>query len=102
MGRRWTSDAKRILVVLSSGPVLTASLASASPQRARREVPGRQCEVVSDAPPEVARQAADSIDRFCGALEKFYAPFGLEKRSDNKVKARLFAGYDDYVEFRDK
>ncbi|MCI0587983.1 MAG: tetratricopeptide repeat protein [Planctomycetes bacterium] len=95
---------KRASAFLLPGACAALLLPTAGPaaQRSKREYSGRRCEVVSDAPPEVAKAAVEWIDRFGEVFEKFYAPFGLEKRTDNAVKARLFSGYDEFVEFRDK
>ena len=45
---------------------------------------------------EIALGVGKRIDNFCGVFQAFYDELGLDKKSDNKVVARLF---DTQAEF---
>ena len=90
-----------MILLPCAGTALTlAGLLSQSP--VRREYAGRQGGIVSDAPPAVAKEWVERLDRFCGVYERFYRGIGLEKRSDNKLRVRLFASFDAFKEFKDR
>lgn len=96
-GRIRSRVSSRFLATLA---VAASALAPAlQAQKSLRTYSGKVCRVKSTAPEPIAKLVASRIDRFCGVFQAFYDELGLEKRRDNEVLARLFATYDEFVEF---
>jgi hypothetical protein len=89
------SAVRRALAALA----LLALAVQAPAQKGLRTYTGKACRVKSNAPEAVAKLVAGRIDRFCGVFQGFYDELALEKRRDNEVVARLFATYDEFLEF---
>ena len=70
--------------------------------QARREYPGRQGSIVSDAPPAVAKLWVERLDRFCSVFEKFYTGFLSFVRPQDGSSDGVFATFDEYSEFKSR
>jgi hypothetical protein len=71
-------------------------------QKGLRTFEGTEARVKSNAPADVSKLALSRIDRYCDAFQAFFDALKLEKRADNKIVARLFRTFDEYVEFRNR
>jgi len=71
---------------------------TASPQQ-RRTYRTREATIRYNSSPKVARAVGKRIDNYCKAFESFYDAIRLEKKSDNKIVARVFNSYDEYADF---
>ena len=66
------------------------------PQEGLRNYKVKEAIVKANTSKEVAEAVAARINNFCAVFEQFYADLGLDKRSDNKLVARLFNTYEEY------
>lgn len=82
-----------LVVLLSTGSLSGSSLKSYKSREAR---------VKSNASPKISNRVASRIDRFCKIFQEFFDELKMEKRSDNKIQARIFNTYDEYEKFRDR
>lgn len=66
------------------------------PQEGLRNYKVKEAIVKANTSKEIAEAVAARINNFCAVFEQFYADLGLDKRSDNKLVARLFDTYEEY------
>ncbi len=59
----------------------------------------KEANIKSNAPSAEVKALGKRIDRYCGLFEEFYDELGLKKKSNNTLKLRLFATYDEYEDF---
>ncbi len=76
-----------LLLAWSESPTLQEGL------RTRKT---KEAIVKSNTNKEIAQAVGQRIDNFCSVLGDFYEELGLEKKSDNKLVARLFNTYEEY------
>lgn len=67
-----------------------ALLASAFPQEGLRKRTSKEAIIKANTSKEIAEAVGVRIDNFCAAFQTFYDGLGLDKKSDNKIVARLF------------
>lgn len=83
----------RSIVVLAALLALASAPWSQAGLRTRKS---KEAIVKANTSKAIAEAVGQRIDNFCALFEGFYDDLGLEKRSDNKLVARLFNTYEEY------
>ena len=68
----------------------------ALPQEGLRTRKTKEAIVKSNTSKEIAESVGQRIDNFCAVFGSFFDELGLDKKSDNKLVARLFDTYEEY------
>jgi tetratricopeptide (TPR) repeat protein len=73
-----------------------ALLLVAPPQKGLDTLRSKEAIVKANTSKKIAEAVGQRIDNFCAVFQGFYDELGLEKKSDNKLAARLFNTFEEY------
>jgi len=79
--------------------LLIATPYAAPPQKGLDTLRTKEAIVKSNTTKAIAEAVGQRIDNFCAVFQGFYDELGLEKKSDNKLPARLFNTHEEYEKY---